>query len=201
MCKSITKREEWFNTALPLLDDLVFNPVGYKIPDNVQVGVGSMSKTGREKYIGMCWSEEASHDSTIQIFINPHLGDAVKVLDILCHECVHAIDGNKNGHKAPFRKIATAIGLEGKMTATVAGERLNAVLTEIVEKIGEYPHAGMLENPSKKKQGTRMLKVSCSDCDWSFRTSSKNVEMMVSRECLSCGEHSLKLPNEEPEES
>jgi hypothetical protein len=88
------------------------------------------------------------------------------------------------------------------MTATVAGERLNAVLTEIVEKIGKYPHAGMLENPSeKKKQGTRMLKVSCSDCDWSFRTSKKNVDDMTSRECLKCGEHSLKLPNEEPEES
>lgn len=198
MCKSVTKREEWFNAALPLLDDLVFNPAGYKIPDNVQVGVGSMG-SGREKAIGKCWSDKASHDSTIQIFITPHLGDSVRVLDILCHECVHAIDGNKNGHKAPFRKIATAIGLEGKMTATVAGERLNAVLTEIVEKIGEYPHAMLDRAEGKKKQSTRMLKVSCSECEWSFRTSSKNVEMMVSRECLSCGEHSLKLPNEDEE--
>ena len=80
------------------------------------------------------------------------------------------------------------------MTATVAGERLNAVLAEIVEKVGEYPHAGMLDNPAKKKQSTRMLKVSCSECDWSFRTSQKNVDDMTSHQCLKCGKQSLQLP-------
>tara|TARA_R100000808_G_scaffold10580_1_gene27978 strand:- start:1046 stop:1645 length:600 start_codon:yes stop_codon:yes gene_type:complete len=195
MCKSITKREEWFNASLPILDDMVFKPAGYSIPDNIQIGVGTMG-SGREKAIGKCWSSSSCKNGTIQIFISPHIDGSEflslshRVLDVLCHEIVHAIDGNQNGHKAPFRKIAIAIGLEGKMTATIGGDRLNALLSDIIKQIGEYPHA-TLTPARQKKQTTRMIKAECEDptCGWSFRASAKNMGMITNHECLACGSY------------
>jgi len=56
------------------------------------------------------------------------------------------------------------VGLEGKPTATVAGEQLRAKLGEIAEELGEYPHKALTPNAEIKKQSTRMIKVSCFYC-------------------------------------
>jgi hypothetical protein len=63
------------------------------------------------------------------------------VLATLVHEVVHAVDRNENGHGAPFKKIATKVGLVGKMTATTAGEELEQKIEGWVKKLGDYPHA------------------------------------------------------------
>jgi len=121
------------------------------------------------KAIGGCWRKEASADDMAQIYISPVIDDSIEVLAVLIHEIIHVIVPDA-GHKGPFKRIAKAVGLTGKMTATVAGPELTERLNALVERIGKYPHAKL--NPAlsgKKKQGTRLLKASCVDCGYTVR--------------------------------
>jgi hypothetical protein len=160
-------REEWLVAGVEALRP-IFAQEGAEIPA-VKVSVGWPGGRGRKNsVIGQCWHPSAAKDEAAHIFVSPVLDDAVRVLDVLAHELVHAVDRNESGHKGNFARLAKAIGLEGKMTATVAGEGLKDCLTRIVEEdLGEYPH-GALVNPGDgadgpKKQGTRMLKVECAE--------------------------------------
>lgn len=162
-----TARETWLIAAVEALAPL-FAEAGAEIPSvRVSVGWPGGSSRSRNHAIGQCWATGASADGVAQLFISPVLDDAVRVLDVLAHELVHAVDNCKSGHKGAFAKLAKAIGLEGKMTATVAGETLKAHLGLVAEKLGAYPHAALVaggegaEGP--KKQGTRMLKVTCAE--------------------------------------
>lgn len=161
---SMKTREQWLNRGVEILNAEVFAPHG-KTANNVRVSVGWPSgRSGKNSAIGQCWPASLSEDQATEIFIAPSQDDPVRVLDILAHEMVHAIVGCKHGHKAPFKKLAVAIGLTGKMTATVAGEELAAHLKKIADKIGKYPHAKLNTN-AKTKQTTRLLKIECPDCD------------------------------------
>jgi hypothetical protein len=158
-------REEWLVAAIEALAP-IFAEVGEALPAT-RVSVGWPGGRGKKNaVIGQCWSKAASADKTAALFISPVLDDASRVLDVLAHELVHAIDDCASGHKGRFAKIAKGIGLEGKMTATVAGEALKARLDDIAADLGTYPHAAMV-NPGaaqgEPKQGTRMLKVECAE--------------------------------------
>jgi hypothetical protein len=159
-------REEWLVEGVEAMRS-IFAQVGEEIPA-VKVSVGWPGGNGRKNsVIGQCWHKDASADGIAQIFVSPVLDDAVRVLDVLAHEIVHAIDENASGHKGNFARIAKAIGLEGKMTATVAGEGLKECLTAIAADLGDYPHGALLKPgegaDGPKKQGTRMLKVECAE--------------------------------------
>jgi len=156
-----TTREEWLTAAVAALAPL-FAEAGAELPA-VRVSVGWPGGNGRKNsVIGQCWSTAASSDKVAQLFISPVLDDAVRVLDVLTHELVHAVDDNKSGHAGAFAKLAKALGLSGKMTATVAGDELKGKLEAIAEELGEYPHAAIVPSLSGvKKQTTRMLKVEC----------------------------------------
>jgi hypothetical protein len=129
------------------------------------------------KRIGECWSSTASGDGATEMMVSPALGDPMRVADVVVHEMVHMYVGTEAGHKGPFRKLAVAIGLEGKMTATVAGERLMEALQRILDDMGDYPHA-QLSTAGRKKQSTRLLKVTCSDddCGCVYRVTAKWVD-------------------------
>lgn len=156
-------REAWLVAAVEALAPL-YAEIGEELP-TVRVSVGWPGGNGRKNsVIGQCWATAASADKVAQLFISPVLDEAVRVLDVLAHELIHAIDDNTSGHKGRFAKIAKKIGLTGKMTATVAGDELKARLDEIAAELGDYPHAALV-NPGEgvKKQSTRMLKVECSE--------------------------------------
>jgi hypothetical protein len=159
-------REEWLVEGVKALAP-IFAQEGETLPA-VKVSVGWPGGRGRKNaVIGQCWHKDASSDGVAQIFVSPVLDDASRVLDVLAHELVHSVDENASGHRGRFAKIAKAIGLEGKMTATVAGEGLKDCLDKIAADLGDYPHAALI-NPGAgadgpKKQGTRMLKVECAE--------------------------------------
>lgn len=163
--QKFSTREEWLVAGVEALRP-IFAQEGAEIP-LVQVSVGWPGGRGRKNsVIGQCWHPEAATDKAAHIFISPILDDPARVLDVLAHELVHAVDVNASGHKGAFARLAKAIGLEGKMTATVAGAGLAECLKRIVEEdLGDYPH-GALVNPGDgadgpKKQGTRMIKAEC----------------------------------------
>lgn len=163
-------REEWLVEGVKALTPL-FEAINQTLPP-VKVSVGWPGGSGRKNAtIGQCWSPSVAKDEVSHIFVSPVLDDAVRVLDVLTHELVHAINfagpDAGCGHKGAFARIAKAVGLTGKMTATVAGEELAETLKGIADNLGEYPH-GALVNPGDgadgpKKQGTRMIKVECAE--------------------------------------
>ena len=161
-------REEWLTEAVLLLDAQVFAPVMEGVIPDLQYRVSCSFPGGPGKkkgVVGQCWNPSASADSTTEIYISPVEDNPVEVLDTLVHENVHRIVGCKHGHKAPFKRLALKVGLEGKMTSTHAGETLRETLTELAEVLGTYPHAKVTPGEGKKKQSTRMLKIVCPECD------------------------------------
>lgn len=161
---NFSTREEWLVGAVEALRP-IFGEHDAEIP-TVKVSVGWPGGRGKKNaVIGQCWHPDAAKDGAAHIFISPVLDDSVRVLDVLAHELVHAVDHNESGHRGAFAKLAKAIGLEGKMTATVAGDELKGRLTEIAGHLGGYPHGALVSMgdgaDGPKKQSTRMLKVEC----------------------------------------
>ncbi len=180
MTKKIT-REEWLVRGAKMLAKGVFK--GQEVPA-IRVSVG-FPKGSRGKAVGQCWSDTVSSDGTAEIFISPTIDEPVRALDILCHEMVHAIVGIDAGHKGPFAKLARAIGLEGKLTATEAGADLREKLETAVDMLGEFPHAAMTPGSKTTKQGTRLIKCECEECGYTVRTTQKWLDVGVPH----CPEH------------
>lgn len=188
MTKQIKSREDWLMQAVGALTPM-FEALDLDVTvPAVRVSVGWPGGSGRKNsVIGQCWAPAAAADGTAQIFISPVLDDALRVLDVLAHEMVHAIDRNESGHRGRFAKIAKAFGLEGKMTATVAGEDLKETLTEVAADLGDYPHAALTPDVGKK-QTTRMRKVECETTGYTLRTTRKWLDAYGAPKCPCCDE-------------
>jgi hypothetical protein len=78
--------------------------------------------------------------------------------------------------------------LEGKPTATVAGEAFKQWVETSTATLGDYPHAEITVNPKHKKQTTRMRKVTCAneECVMVFRTSAKWIDANPELSCPAC---------------
>ncbi|MEO3863721.1 transcription elongation protein SprT [Acrocarpospora sp. B8E8] len=163
-------REAWLQRAIGLFRPW-FTQLGAELPASILVSVGFPSTGARSNRIGECWTL-ANPASAPHVFIHPRLGEGDLVLAVLLHELVHA--SGQNGHGAGFKRLAVAVGLTGKMTATVAGEALTATLTAMLDVLGPYPHRSLPVDPSRKKQTTRNLKLVVRDCcGYQVRTTRK----------------------------
>ena len=172
---TFSTREEWLGAAAMAMRPL-FDEQGAADYPKFRVSCG-WPKGGRGKTIGQAWHPESSGDATAELFISPSLEKLTHhgVVDTLLHELIHAVVGNEAGHKGPFRKLAKSFGLSGKMTATFAEGELENRLLELTSQLGPYPHAE-LSKLSVTKQGTRMRKVQCSNCDCILRMTAKWLE-------------------------
>lgn len=174
-------REDWLQafTQHPATQ-AAFAGLGAPIPAQLRIGVGWTNKGARAKAIGECYSTVCSGDGTWEIIMSPVLAEGSRVADVLIHELVHASVGLECGHKGAFTRVAKGLGLEGKMTATIAGAGWHAWADDVVAELGDYPHA-MLDgalSSGPKKQGTRMLKVYCG-CGYQVRASRKWLEVAM----------------------
>jgi len=176
--KKKMNREAWLTEGIKQLRP-IFKRNQYTFPDKVRVSCGfPKGSRGGKKAIGQCWTRKCSKSGYFEIFISPVVADSFKALEVLSHEMVHATVGIKAGHKGPFKRCALAIGLEGKMTATTAGQDLAPVLNDIAVILGPYPHDEL--NPSAestiKKQGTRLIKAKCPTDDYTVRITKKWID-------------------------
>ena len=162
------KRETWLAKATDYLRPM-FAEQGYQIPSDVRVTCGfpssrALSSKNGNRYIGMCWPRGCSDANINEIAISPCLSgetNSLEVLATLVHELVHAVDDCENGHGPVFKRIALAVGLEGKMTATHASTALAAHLQKFIDAEGSFPHETLAVVKGHKKQSTRMIKASC----------------------------------------
>jgi hypothetical protein len=169
-------RESYLRALAEGLEPL-FQNHGATYPDRIRFTCGWPSKGAgaRRKTVGQCFDPAASKDDHHEIIIGMSLDDPMEVAHTLAHELCHAIIGTQHGHKKPFRKLALAIGLVGKMTATTAGDAFKQYAQPIIDKLGAYPHAE-LDYSTVKKQTTRMIKASCAECGYTVRLTRKWID-------------------------
>jgi len=140
-----SNREEWLNLVARGMRPM-FSDLGSPLPDKVRIAIGFTSKGRKGRSIGECWDTTCSVDSHFEIFIRPDLSVSIdlmpiEVAAILAHELVHAAIGIRAGHGPEFRRVAKGLGLQGKMTATVAGPGFNDAIAPILAAVGPLPHA------------------------------------------------------------
>jgi hypothetical protein len=166
----MSNREQWLQDALNEVSP-VFAGHGYPLPDKIRVTCGFPAGSRGGKRIGEHWSPVASDDAHHEILISPTLADSSRVLDVLVHELCHASTLG-DGHGKKFGKIARLMKLEGKLTATTGGDAFKQDMANILQGLGDYPHA-KLNLSDRKKQGTRLLKAVCPACGYTVRVTAK----------------------------
>lgn len=182
-------REAWLLSAvdqlIPLLEQAGCQNLRSR---QISISVGFPARNIR-KTIGQCWATKASEGGkTSHLFISPLLDDAVKVLGTALHELIHCDDDCESQHGGHFRKVATTVGLTGKMTATEVGEDLAPSLKEIADNLGPYPHVKLnLGAGGIKTQGTRMLKVECKDSECPYLEGDKGYTIRTTKKWLEVG--------------
>lgn len=184
----IATREEWLCALVEALRP-TFAELGYPLPDRIRVACGWPSKSAlspKSKRIGEAWSAKCSADGAHETFLSPCLADPVEVGAVLAHELVHHAVGVEHGHKGPFKRCATGIGLVGPMRATSAGQQLASRLHALAESIGPYPHGALVAGDGRKKQTTRMLKVTCPECGCIARMTRQWLDQVGAPTCA-CG--------------
>ena len=174
-------RETWLNAAAVLMQASVFTDaaiepqawesVRYRVTCGFPLGYRG-SRGTKQITLGQAFDPSISADGTYEVCVNPIMDAPSDVLAVLAHELVHVYCGIECGHRGAFRRVAVAIGLAGKMTATVAGSKLAETLADIADQLGPYPHA-KIDPTLRKKQGTRNLKLVCNECGFTARTSGK----------------------------
>jgi hypothetical protein len=196
MTKNTKTRELWLEQAVRALTPL-FKEQGATVPTQVRVSVGFPKgrKGNKGNAIGQCWAGAAAADGVHQVFISPVLTDPVQILGVLVHELVHAVDDCQSGHVGAFRKLATSLGLTGKMTATTVGEELAPKLEKIAAKLGPFNHAqlGGAEGRGIPKQTTRQLLVECLSCGCKVRMTRMWIETAGTPTCGCGGEMDVAL--------
>lgn len=170
-------REGWL---LDLVQELGprLEAVELEVPKGTRISTGWPSVRGtssRNRVVGECWRKEAAADGAPQIFISPMLVDSIDVAAVTLHEMIHA--AGRHGHRAEFSQPARQLGLKKPWTGTTPGDLLRAELAKLIERIGPYPHADLRPGMGPvKKQGTRMLKVSCPRCEYTARIAQKWID-------------------------
>lgn len=183
-------REEWLGRMVDAFRP-EFASHGYPLPERIRVSCGWPSRSalsGKVQRIGEAWSHRCSDDGAHETFLSPVLADPIDVGATLVHELVHHAVGVEHGHKGPFRTLALAVGLAGKMTATTAGDALRERLHAVAAELGPYPHAALNGASGKKKQTTRMLKVACDSCGCIVRMTRQWLDEVGAPTCACGGE-------------
>lgn len=187
-------REQWLQDLTEAVRPK-FDEIGMPLPADVAVTCGWPATGGtsrKQRTIGQCWARSQSSRGVNEVFISPVLDDSVEVAQVLVHELIHAADDCKHGHKGPFVTGMKALALGGKPTATTVTPEFTAWITPLLP--GDYPHKRMEISGGLKKQSTRMLKVSCPDCEiegdpYVVRMSQKQID----RGCPLCPEHGTQM--------
>lgn len=202
----ISNREAYLTELARMLARDVFAPVGYTVPTNVRFACSWPSRGGIapiRRVIGQAWSDECAADGHFGIMISQSVDDPMTVASILAHELVHVTVGLECGHRGAFRTCALAIGLEGKMTATVAGKAFKRAVAPILERLGPYPHGALGPVYRKDSEPTstlpmpqkgRMRRAQCEECGLIFRLAKQWIEgKSLGCPDMNCGGHEYQL--------
>lgn len=177
-------REEWLN-AFVLYAREQFARVDAPLPEKVRVSVGFTSQGARSGRIGECWHNSASEDGYYEIFLKPTIETEARMADILTHELCHTVAGIDAGHGPAFKRVATAVGLGGRMTSTLATSGWYVWALPILNELGPMPYGRLTDGAStaRRKQATNLIKVECPACGWLARVTRKHINPHTHLNC------------------
>jgi len=190
-------REAWlYEAGSFLLDARILPAAGMDTPPPWRVSVGFPTGRSAHKTAAVCFRRSASADGHSEIFCSPVLADGHKMLEALAHELIHACDDCASGHRNFFARVARKIGLEGPLTHTVAGADLAQAIDQLITMLGPMPHAPM-SLAHRPKQSTRMHKVQCAGCGFTFRAAAAHIARLDANDspCPACTDAMLVLPS------
>ena len=171
-------REAWLTCAVDALEP-IFSEQGFLLP-KVRVSCAFPSTSRRGSVVGQCWGASCSSDGVNEIFITPMYCSPFDVLDTLTHELVHAVDDCQSKHGKEFKRIAIAIGLEGKMIHATAGpklkSRLQSISADLIKNFGNYPHAAMNLPVSKSSSARLNPRAVCPNCGFQVTVSTRFIQ-------------------------
>ena len=128
-----------------------------------------------------------------RIFIHPVLSDSTRVAGVVVHQLCHVALGNRS-HGPPFRRLATAMGLVGKMTETIEGPLFLSIMPATIDRIGPYPHPALrqLRRLDRKLAWTRLMRVHCAACGYLVRITQRwlmvSIPICPNHDCPSHGD-------------
>ena len=172
-------REEWLNELAHALRP-TFEHHKSPLPSDLRLSCGYPSNGGKGQTIGECHSPIASADGTTEIFVRPDLHDPLEVGAVVLHELCHAALGTEFKHGKVFKRLAIAVGLEGKMKATTAGPAARTLLRDLLADLGPYPHGrlGLAGAGGKKPSKPPAQKnVTCRICGFAAKIRVEQMEI------------------------
>lgn len=159
-------REEWLHR---IVDEArpMFALEGCPLPAKVRVA--ACPRTGKSKAIGLCWHSTVTKDGVREIWVDASLNDPLRIADVLVHELCHAALPDEEKHGRRFGKLARALHLEGKLTATVGGKAFAEVWEPLLETVGAYPGGEInLDEAAPKPKSYNNVKFACNACEGLF---------------------------------
>lgn len=174
-----TSREAWLKSAVQELEPMLKLDGAVSMPDQWAVSVGFPKGAFKNNpSIGECWDPSVSESNVTNMFISPVLDDLHSILATLLHEMVHAAVGLKHKHTGEFRRVARAVGLEGKLTATFVteGTELYKNFTDIITALGAYPGTAMTVKKAEKKPYFLVRLASPNDPTYKFTMAPRLIE-------------------------
>lgn len=186
-------REQWLLLAVDALKPVFKKKCQIVLPKNIKCTMSFPLGRSAHKVVGQCLSEKISSGQKIEILINPTFDDPVEIISTLAHELIHAWDGNKNGHKGPFVRVAKDFGFMSPWPQTSETLELLIEFKAIVRKLPKFPHNKISPIRRGKKQTTRMIKLECDQCGFICRASQTAIVASGLPIC-GCGEL-LSLPD------
>ena len=134
-------------------------------PFPVRVSVGF--PLGQRKAKGACqvFPHTSSADHTVEIFINPVIGDLSGAVSALIEGLALAVadcDKRSKRYRSAMSQIEAA-----------AANTVDAIVSDLPD----YPHASM-DVAGRKKQGTRMRKIECPTCGFIARMTNKWMDQL-----------------------
>lgn len=191
-------REEWMNAFLEAARPK-FASVGAIIPYNTRISVGFTSAGHRGSVIGECWSDSASADGHFEIFIKPTTQTDARVAGIITHEAIHAALGIAEGHGKEFGRVARALGLTGKLTATAEGPEWMSWALPILGELGPMPYGALKGGmkPPRKKKKTYLIGHTCPECGTQAWLTAKNSSPLPFVRCVNPDCEGVMLPPED----
>ena len=168
-------REQWLSSAVYRLRPVLHERAGLTVP-TVRVSCGDLGKTT----LGMCYSKASVSDGVPEISVSlRHETDPRELLGTVVHELIHAA-GIMN-HYRNFGRAARSAGLVGGPSTKWPRDpaELPDYVAPMLKRLGPWPAPAVRISKRTRPQGTRMLRVSCTDCPIIWRTTATHLDRGV----------------------
>lgn len=195
-------REQWLRGAMGIISK-AWAKLGVIVPADAQVSCSFPGGGSAHKRIGECWPRARSKANVNELFINPVLEDSGRVLDVLGHEMLHAVDDCASKHGTTFSKNSKKVGYSGGKQSSAVELAAHALIASVITAQGPYPHKEVVITKKLRNESHGLHKFICSVQDEEITekpdvlySTAKQVDMYGNPKCRCHGEEMTPMNRE-----